>query len=86
LDPVETDDVRRIAAMIERHYEEHPAAADTVEGVWRYWLPPAAGASRDLVERALELLMRRGSVGRRSLPDGGVIYVLASPVRGPRDG
>lgn len=64
--------------MIERHYQAHPAAADTVEGVWRYWLPAGSGASRDDVERALALLVRDGSAERRALPDGGVIFVAAA--------
>jgi hypothetical protein len=78
----ETAEVRQVADMIEQHFQLHPTAADTAEGVWRYWGPAAAGASREMVERALALLARAGRVLDRELPDGGVIYVHAGSPRG----
>lgn len=74
----ETAEVYRIAAMIQRHHHLHPAAADTAEGVWRYWGPADAGASLEVVERALALLVHTGAVRERKLPDGGAIYVMAA--------
>jgi hypothetical protein len=48
-----------LAQAIEAYLAAHPAAADTVEGIARFWLSPAA-APRSLlmVQRALDLLAR----------------------------
>jgi hypothetical protein len=81
VDRDETAKVCRIADMIERHLKSHPAAADTVEGVWRYWVPSRERASLESVELALALLKRMGRAMDRTLPDGRVIYLLAGSPR-----
>jgi hypothetical protein len=79
------DEVQRIAAIIERHFEQSPAAADTVEGIWRCWLPSEKRTPCVTVERAMALLESEGRVERRPLPDGGFLYVLSGCRHGPRD-
>jgi hypothetical protein len=66
------DDVEVVAAEIGAYLRVHPDAADTVEGVARWWLrrPP----SREAIERAMALLLNRRIVERLTLPDGTVIF------------
>lgn len=61
---------------LRRYCAGHPNAADTVEGVQRWWLADAA-CSREAVELALCELVERGVLAERSLPDGSVIYFCA---------
>jgi hypothetical protein len=60
---------------IRRYLDAHPDAADTIEGVIQWWLPPAsASASRDTVRRALERLIAESEVASHVLVDGAVVY------------
>jgi len=60
----------------------HPQAADSVDGVSRWWLarngaaPPQAD-----VERALATLVERGLLRRVELPDGTVLYCCEPSAR-----
>jgi hypothetical protein len=77
----ESMDVAAVAAAIRRYLRDHPNAADTVEGIARWWLSGNAGNTRLAnVQRAIEQLVNRGEVARRTLRDGTVIYE-----RGKRD-
>jgi phage host-nuclease inhibitor protein Gam len=66
---------------LERYCAAHPNAADTVDGVRRWWLRDPAIALDD-VEAALEALVKRGLLDVRRLPGGIVIYFN----RAARDG
>lgn len=69
------DDVGRIVTEIMRYLDAHPHAADTVEGITRWWLAPALGAlSIDVLEQALAVLVERGRVERAPLGDGRFVY------------
>jgi hypothetical protein len=59
----------------------HPRAADTLNGVTRWWLPPhlAQTALRDDVEEALAQLCDLGLIERRELPDGSILFVSRAP-------
>jgi hypothetical protein len=71
-----------IADAILQHLQAHPLAADSVDGVARWWLGPAfASARSEQVERALDLLVSRCVLRRVSLMDGSILYVQASPTR-----
>ena len=64
-----------IAADIERYLAAHPLAADTVDGVRRWWLSEAVrDASVAEVEQALEVLEQRGVVIRRVVFGGSVMF------------
>jgi hypothetical protein len=57
------------------HLADHPLAADSADGVARWWLAgnvPAASA--ESVEQALSVMVARGQLRRVELPDGTVIY------------
>lgn len=60
---------------IERHLLSHPHAADSAEGVARWWLGSLSPPPRqDEVEQALELLVARGRLRCRGLSDGTRLY------------
>ena len=67
--------VRSIAEEVETYLARHPQALDSVAGILRWWLPRLRleEAVAD-VERALDLLVERGVVSRRQLPDGRWLY------------
>lgn len=74
------DAVPALAAEVLRHVAKHPGAADTVEGVCRWWLPRSgAEYGPAIVEAALERLVRDGALARRRLPDGQVLYAAMRP-------
>jgi hypothetical protein len=70
-------DVEDIARELERYVDAHPAAADTVDGIARWWLARAVPPPLKDVEAALEALVRRGVVSRRLLPDRNTVYAGA---------
>jgi phage host-nuclease inhibitor protein Gam len=71
----------QLEEALERYCAAHPNAADTVDGVRRWWLGDPAIALDD-VEAALEALVKRGLLDTRRLPDGSVVYFN----RAARDG
>lgn len=78
------DDIARIADQINRYLESHPNAADSADGILRWWLArQRLEDSIRNVERALELLLKEGAVQKRIMIDGQVLYV-GTP-RAPRD-
>lgn len=70
-----TDDIGRIVREIRRYLHAHPHAADTVEGINRWWLAPVFGTvSIEALEQALAVLIQRGVVQRAPLGDGRFVY------------
>jgi hypothetical protein len=73
--PTDDEQVLTLARGIEHYLEKHPNAADSLEGIRRWWLIRHRYAEDKLqVERALELLIAEGIVVRRILPDGRAVY------------
>ena len=71
-------EVNAIAMEIEQYLEKRPRSKDSLEGIRTWWLAGASPAATSFkVERALEQLVARGVVIKRSLPDGRVIYASA---------
>lgn len=72
--------VQRAAQAIERYLAQHPAAADSEEGIAQWWLP-AMGVDVPVqtVCKALELLVERGVVSRTLLPDRAIYRAAAKP-------
>ena len=69
------DAAQVIAQTIERYLDANREAADSAEGIRRWWLPPAlAEESPGTVEEALDRLVAAGVIQRRPLPDGRVLY------------
>jgi hypothetical protein len=67
--------VEAIAGEIARYLVQHPDAADTFDGITRWWLTRIRfeEATR-LVAQALEGLVRDGRVVEQELPDGTLLY------------
>jgi hypothetical protein len=72
------NDERAIASIVEeisRYLAESSAAADSVDGIQRSWLPPELRATPlPLVEFALGRLISEGIISSVTTKDGKVIY------------
>ena len=63
-----------VAEAVMRYLRHQPDAADTLEGVVKWWLPRQRYLdTRERVEAALELLVQRELVEKFAGP-GGVVY------------
>jgi hypothetical protein len=71
--PRSPDDEERVRARILRYFADHPNAADTADGVRRWWLADLPCTLPD-VERALDGLVGEGQLTARTLPDGSTVY------------
>jgi hypothetical protein len=70
-----TGNAERVAAEILAYLYEHPNAADTMEGIADWWLPQQRLTENlTLIHAALRLLLARGLIHKRRLPDGQTIY------------
>ena len=71
-------ELSRLESAISEYLLRHPQAADTLEGVFQWWLGEyAISASREKISQALENLVQRGVVEKSELHDGSAIYALA---------
>jgi hypothetical protein len=81
------DAINTLAREVATYLSMHPNAADTAEGIRRWWLARvlAAEATADAqigdVLSALDLLVERGVVVRRRLPGGRFIYAATPQAR-----
>jgi hypothetical protein len=71
------DTSRALEAEVLAHLQKHPRAADTADGIRRFWLLDGGAYALEEVEYVLECLVLRGAMGRRSLPDGRILYTDA---------
>jgi hypothetical protein len=63
-----------VAQWIADHLARHPDAADTADGIRRWWLAPLHGEiAVEIVEEALEALERSGVVSRHAVA-GQAVY------------
>lgn len=77
--PPYAPELEGIARDLEQYVSLHPTAADTVDGIARWWLGAQGQPVLIHVEAALELLVARGVLDRSVLPDRRVIYSRAHP-------
>ena len=72
-------DIEAAAKRVLRYLEQHPNAADTVEGVAVWWL---GGNESDewlsIVRCAIERLVNSGDVSQKTMPDGTTIVTRSS--------
>ena len=67
--------LRSNAQEIERYLQSHPNAADTVEGIVKWWLQRQRYIETiDCVHTALDVLVKKGSVVKRTNADGKNVY------------
>lgn len=71
-----------LADEVERYLAAHPDAADSAEGIRRWWLPAGRLDVRtDQLQSALALLVARGRIVERRMPDGRRIYASSDESR-----
>lgn len=75
----EDSGIERVAEVVEAYLAQHPAAADSAEGIAQWWLPGMGiDVPVETVGEALELLVRRGAVSRTAVSGGPAVYRAAS--------
>jgi hypothetical protein len=75
-----SDQARIVADEIANYLDEHPEAADTEDGIQRWWLSPACGApSLQTVRLALETLERRGLITKTAVLGGRLVHRRVDP-------
>jgi len=68
-------DIELISEEIQRYLFNHPNAADSVEGITRWWLTRQRyEEATSVVEKALEILIARGVVAQSTNADDQRIY------------
>jgi hypothetical protein len=67
-------EVERLANELLAYIELHPHAADAVDGIRQNWVPRDSVCLADDLTQAIELLVLRGKLDARVLPDGRCIY------------
>jgi len=78
----EADPVKAIVRAILEHLHSQPLAADSAEGVARWWLGPAhARVTEEQVAEALDLLVEGQQMRRLRLLDGTFLYLQVPPTR-----
>ena len=75
-------EVEGIARELEHYVSLHPTAADTPDGIARWWLDRAEQPALSRVEAALEILVARGVFARETLPGGRAVYSARHAPRG----
>ncbi|QNH14590.1 MULTISPECIES: hypothetical protein [unclassified Xanthomonas] len=73
-----------ITATLLSYLQNHPQAADTLQGIVAWWLPQQryiAASAR--IEAVLHRLVDTGALHRHALPDGAVLYSLHAAQRPP---
>jgi len=67
-----------LAGEINRYLDKHPDAADSLEGIIKWWLlRERYELTRDRVEKAIERLVEDGEIEQSILTGGRVIYMKA---------
>ena len=67
--------VHEIARALTHYIQRFPDAADSIEGMHRWWLSPfLSGEAQELVEAAVAQLVSEGVLRQMVLEDGRVIY------------
>ena len=80
------DAIDRLAEEIARYLSEHPSAADSAEGIRRWWLlRQRFDEASEQVQQALDLMDAAGQVRKEVLRDGTVIYRAVEPPLSTRE-
>ena len=75
-------DVEELVSRLQAYLDAHPKAADTLEGISRWWLGASATRiSPDDVLQALQELQRRGVIEVHTVPGGAKVYAQIRPLR-----
>ena len=76
----ENDDITSLAEEIVRYLENHPNAADTVNGITNWWITRQRyEESAARVRLALEFLEKEKKITKRELPGKEIVYLKTMP-------
>lgn len=76
----DADKDREIEQMVLSYLQRHPQAADTLDGIVRWWLPQQRySVAQTRIEAALRRLLSQGLIRQRRLPTGDALYVRGEP-------
>ncbi len=79
---ISDDKLELLGEEIVRYLAEHPAAADSVQGIQRWWVVRQRfDEATAQVQLALDRLEEAGQIGKQILPDGTAIYATVAPDR-----
>jgi DNA-binding PadR family transcriptional regulator len=72
----DADKDREIEQTVLSYLQRHPQAADTLDGIVRWWLPQQRySVAQARIEAALRRLVSQGLIRQRRLPTGDALYV-----------
>ncbi|MDL5365617.1 hypothetical protein QSH18_08375 [Xanthomonas sp. NCPPB 2654] len=78
LEPHGNDSDQEVADAVLSYLRAHPEAADTLQGIVRWWLPQQRyNRESGRIEAVLTSLAERGRLQVRMLPDGQFLYALS---------
>ena len=73
----ESDSTLEVSLKILRYLEQNASAADTLDGILEWWLPKQSiYEQEEIVQRALDLLVKRGLLLSKESPDARKHYRL----------
>lgn len=72
------DLINLVADVLKNHISKHPYAADSIDGILRWWLPQDLNIPSHLLELALEKLVAEKKLKKTFIADGNVIYAKVS--------
>lgn len=67
-------EVQKIVDQIEFYLKNHPNAADTTEGISKWWLPSGEEVSSLLVQQAIDYLISNSIVKSSTNINGNKVY------------
>jgi hypothetical protein len=74
-----------VAVAVLGYLDGHPDAADTLDGIVRWWLPQQRyEMEKARIERVLEILVADGLLRREWLPGGAILYTLSKTQKDAR--
>lgn len=78
-----TSDPSVLCQGILHYLRDHPSAADSLEGIASWWLPPSDfSTTQEAVQMALNLLVAEHRIARIDLADGQTLYQSVDKISG----
>ena len=76
----DADKDREIEQTVLSYLQRHPQAADTLDGIVRWWLPQQRySVAQARIEAALRRLVSQGLIRQRRVPTGDALYGRGGP-------
>lgn len=83
VDSANHNGLTEVALAIHRYIDAHPNAADSIDGILRWWLTrQLVSDSASAVQTALDQLEARGLISHTRLADGRLVYQRVKPRSG----